>query len=122
MRSYKELEVWKESRQLVKLTYEATATFPKTETYGLVAQIRRAVISVPSNIAEGCGRHHRKESLQFCHISRGSLYELETQILVASDLLYINDVKLKSLEKQLRICLRLLNGFIRFLETQINTK
>ena len=78
---YTELEVWKEARILVNEMYLISKEFPKEELYGLTSQMRRCAISIPSNIAEGCGRHHFKDSLRFFFIARGSLYELETQIL-----------------------------------------
>jgi len=83
--NYIELEVWKEARSLVKTIYEITKSFPTEELYGLTSQIRRCSISIPSNIAEGCGRKTSKESIHFFHIARGSLYELETQMYLALD-------------------------------------
>lgn len=70
---YNDLDVWRESRKLVKQIYDLTKKFPKDEMYGLTSQIRRFAISVPSNIAEGCGRNHSKDSIQFFYISRGVL-------------------------------------------------
>lgn len=78
---YTDLEVWKESRKLANHIYELTKSFPKEELYGITNQIRRCAVSVPSNIAEGCGRQTAKDTIHFLHISRGSLYELETQCL-----------------------------------------
>ena len=83
MTSYKDLEAWKKSMQLVKEIYFLTKTFPKEEIYALTSQIKRAAVSIPSNIAEGSGRHYKKETIQFLHISRGSLYELDTQLNIA---------------------------------------
>ena len=80
MKVYTELEVWKESRILVKDIYSITKSFPKEEIYGLSNQLRRCAVSIPSNIAEGCGRRTSADTIQFLHISRGSLYELETQL------------------------------------------
>ena len=109
---YTELDVWKHSRALASHVYELSAKFPKSEQFGIVSQIRRCVVSVPSNIAEGCGRQHKKETIQFLSIARGSLFELETQLYISKDLSYIT-------EDQLGICLdkienlgKLLNGFI----------
>lgn len=78
MTGYKNLEVWKKSMQLVKEVYTITVVFPKQEAYGLTSQTRRAAVSVPANIAEGCGRLFKKDTRQFLHVARGSLYELET--------------------------------------------
>ena len=86
MKVYTELEVWKESRILVKDIYSITKSFPKEEIYGLSNQLRRCAVSIPSNIAEGCGRRTSADTIQFLHISRGSLYELETQLYIALDL------------------------------------
>ena len=80
MKSYTDLDVWKKSRELVKEIYVLTKAFPKDEMYGLSSQIKRSAVSVPSNIAEGYGRNHTKDTLQFLFIARGSLYELETQL------------------------------------------
>ena len=89
--SYKELLVWQKSMVLVKEIYTLSESFPENEKFGLTSQIRRSVISIPSNIAEGWGRFSRKNYIQFLKVSRGSLFELETQILIAIELKYIND-------------------------------
>jgi four helix bundle protein len=83
MQSYKNLEGWKKSMQLVKEVYLIIKNFPKEELYGLTSQIKRAAVSIPANIAEGVGRNYKKDTIQFLHISRGSLYELETLLSVA---------------------------------------
>lgn len=77
-KTYKDLDVWIKSRAFVKEVHLFTKDFPKDETYGLVSQMRRSAISIPSNIAEGYGRQYKKESIHFFQIARGSLYELET--------------------------------------------
>jgi four helix bundle protein len=71
--NYTDLEVWKEARYLVKVIYEMTRQFPDSEKFGLISQIQRAAISIPSNIAEGCGRDIKKDSIRFFYIARGSL-------------------------------------------------
>jgi four helix bundle protein len=78
MTGYKKLEAWKKSMQLVDEIYKLTRSFPKDEIYGLTSQIKRASVSIPCNIAEGIGRNYKKDTIQFLHISRGSLYEVET--------------------------------------------
>jgi len=78
MKTYKNLDSWKKSMQLVKVIYLTVKDFPKEELYGLTSQIKRAAVSIPANIAEGIGRNYKKDTIQFLHISRGSLYELET--------------------------------------------
>ena len=90
IRNYRDLRVWRRAMELVELVYTATRTWPKEETYGLTGQIRRAAVSVPSNIAEGQGRTSTKEFLQHLSIARGSLFEVETQALVAQRLGYLS--------------------------------
>lgn len=77
---YTDLDVWIESRKLVKMVYDITKTFPKEELYGLVNQMRRSAVSDPLNISEGCSRRTSADTIHFLHIAHGSLYELETQI------------------------------------------
>jgi four helix bundle protein len=89
-RGYKSLDVWKESVELTVFIYRLTACFPKTEDYGLTSQMRRAAVSVPSNIAEGAGRGATKEFIQFLKIANGSLTELDTQLEIAVKLSYIS--------------------------------
>jgi four helix bundle protein len=94
IRDFKDLIVWKKARQLVKAVYVLTRSFPKEEQYGLTAQVRRAVISVPSNIAEGHARQGR-EYAHFLSVARGSLAEVECQLLLAVDLEYLSEEQLK---------------------------
>ena len=89
-RSFKDLIVWQKAYRLVLEIYKITKTLPRHETYGLTQQIRRAAISIPSNIAEGYGRKHKAEYQQFLSIAYASLFELETQYLLSLDLDYIN--------------------------------
>ena len=88
--SFKDLIVWQKAYKLVLAIYEVTKDFPKTEIYGLSQQMRRAAVSIPSNIAEGYGRRNKAEYRQFLSIAYGSLLELETQSLLARDLGYMN--------------------------------
>jgi len=115
---YKNLDVWIEARKLTKIIYDSTQDYPKEEIFGLTNQIRRCAVSVPSNIAEGCGRNTSKETIHFLFIARGSLYELETQIYVSFDLDYINDEKLAAILNQIILCKKLLNGFINYYRTK----
>ena len=85
-RRYQKLLVWQKAMELVTEVYQATAGFPDTERFGLTAQMRRAAVSIPSNIAEGSGRGTDREFIRFLHIARGSLLELETQIMIAARL------------------------------------
>jgi four helix bundle protein len=90
-RAHKKLDVWKESVALAVEIYHLTEAFPKAELYGLTSQMRRAAVSVPSNIAEGAGRSSSKEFLQFLVIARGSLSELDTQLEISRQLSYLSD-------------------------------
>ncbi|MFN0255339.1 four helix bundle protein [Pedobacter ureilyticus] len=113
-KAYIDLEVWKEARALTNQVYVATKSFPKEEVFGLVSQMRRSAVSVPSNIAEGCGRNYPKDSIQFFFIARGSIYELETQLYISFDQHYIDEVTLKSILQKLETTRKLLNGFIKY--------
>ena len=86
MKDFRKLQVWEKAHQLALTLYHVTASFPRDETYGLVSQIRRTASSIPSNIAEGCGREGDAELSRFCTIARGSARELEYHILLARDL------------------------------------
>lgn len=88
-KEYTELEVWIEARKLVNMIYDLSKNFPKEEIFGLTNQMRRCAVSIPSYIAEGLGRKTAKEVIHFLHISRGSLYELETQIYLSKDQNYL---------------------------------
>jgi len=115
LESYKQLEVWKRSIELVKEIYRITDQFPKSELYGLVSQMRRAVVSIPSNIAEGYKRRNLGEYVQFLSIADASAAELETQIIIAKDLYAKIDFgKAESLlleiQKMLKIMIRKLNA------------
>ena len=92
-RSFQDLEIWKRSMKLVEDIYKITKSFPKEEIYGLTSQIRRSAVSIPSNIAEGFARFHKKEYRQFLYTSLGSCAELTTQIIIASRLKYIESNK-----------------------------
>ena len=93
IKSFKDLKIWERSVELVKAIYDLTKTFPKEELYGLTSQIRRAVVSVPSNIAEGFARYHNKEYKQFLYTSLGSCAELSTQLIIAERLNYLDNEK-----------------------------
>ena len=108
--SYKNLEAYKESKTLVKQVYALLKKFPKEEQYALCDQLRRAVISVPSNIAEGSGRYSAKEQLHFIEIAYGSLLEVECQLDIAHDIKYISDDEYSSAENQIGKVASLLSG------------
>lgn len=111
---YTKLDVWLESRKLTNLLYNISKQFPKEKIYGLTNQMRRCAVSIPSNIAEGCGRQTSKDTIHFFHISRGSLYELETQCFLALDQTYINETQFNEVYELIQACKRLLNGFINY--------
>lgn len=90
MRNFRDLEVWQSSVLFVKKIYIITSTFPKEEKYGLVSQINRCAVSIPSNIAEGCSRTSQKDFSRFLQISLGSAFELETQIEIAKEIGFVD--------------------------------
>ena len=114
MMDYTDLDVWKVSRELVKSVYQLTQKFPKEEIYGLTNQLRRCVVSVPSNIAEGVGRQSNKETIHFLYIAKGSLNEVETQLYLAFDLEFISKAELNLILEKLVSSKKLLNGFINY--------
>jgi four helix bundle protein len=110
MEGHRDLVVWKRAMQFVTDVYRVTNTFPREELYGLTNQLRRAAVSVPSNIAEGCGRSSKKEFHQFlCH-ARGSLLEVETQLEIAQNLGYLSDKSVRELLSKTNEIGRMLNG------------
>lgn len=100
---------------LVKEIYLLTKRYPKEEVYSLTSQTKRAAVSVPSNIAEGIGRQYKKDTIQFLHVARGSLYELETHLQIAKMVNIVSEEKLSELQKKIEKSLQLLNGFINYL-------
>lgn len=119
---YTSLEVWIESRKLTNLVYEKTKKFPKEELFGLTNQIRRCSVSIPSNIAEGCGRRTSNDTIQFLHIAKGSLFELETQIYLSLDQNYISELEFNEISNQVLVCKKLINGFINYYKKLNNGK
>lgn len=107
MHRFKDLDIWKKSRSFCSKIYTITSKFSDAEKFGLTNQLRRASISIPSNIAEGSSRHSNKDFARFLQIAIGSAYEIETQLLIASDLKFINqgelDFVLKSLESIIKM-------------------
>jgi len=91
MHQFKELLIWKKSRLFCSKIYSITATFPSEEKFGIINQLRRAAVSIPSNIAEGSSRNSNKDFARFLEIAIGSAYEVETQLLISSDLGFINE-------------------------------
>jgi four helix bundle protein len=110
--SYRDLNVWRQSVDLVEVVYRVTANFPKTEIYGLTSQIRRASVSVPSNIAEGQGRRSPKKFCQFLRHSRGSLMEVETQTILSMRLGFMSFEDGTSILNRASTIGKMLNGLI----------
>ncbi len=116
VRSHRDLIAWQKSVECVVAVYGATKAFPDVEKFGLVSQLRRAAVSVPSNIAEGYGRGTTSDYVRFLRTAHGSIYEIDTQLLIASRLGYLAQDVFASLENQLNECSRILVGLIRALE------
>ncbi len=116
MTNYKTLDAWKLSMDLVKEIYILTNKYPMEEKYSLANQTKRAVVSIPSNIAEGMGRNHKKDTLQFLHISRGSGYEVETLLNVAVVTNIIDEEVYHKLSVKIERNLKMINGLINYLE------
>ena len=118
MKTHKDLEVWKNSIDLVTSVYEITKTFPKYELYGLTSQIRRSAVSIPSNIAEGAGRNHNKEFIQFLYIALGSLAELETQLIISNKIQFLNEEFLNEIINKLNLIRSQIAGLIKYLKSK----
>ena len=122
MYSFETLNAWQEARKLVVSVYQLLDNFPKFEKYALCDQIRRAIVSVPSNLAEGSGRMSLREQIHFIEISYGSLMEAYNQLIIAADLNYIDEQSLESLKAPIDNVARMLNGlrasYVKKLEDQ----
>lgn len=116
MRDYQKLEAWKISMQLANSVYSATKNFPKEELYALTSQMKRAVVSIPANIAEGLGRQYKKDTIQFLYIARGSAYELDTLLNIAVMVEILDKAKLQQLLLLLDDTIKLLNGLINYMQ------
>jgi four helix bundle protein len=116
LRNYKDLQVWQKAYQLCLEIYKTTGEFPKHELYGITAQIRRAAVSIPSNIAEGYGRKTTKEYIQFLYVAYGSICELETQVLLSGDLGYLAPGESEKLQDHIGEVERMLKALINSLE------
>jgi len=119
LQTHKDLKVWQESRNLVKEIYNLTAKFPKDEIYSLTAQIKRSVISIPSNIAEGAARDSNKEYIHFLYISLGSIAELDTQLIIARDLDFISQKDFEEVSSRLDDIAKMLMGLIKYRQTKL---
>lgn len=120
IKEFTDLHAWQECHQLVIMVYIITRSFSKEEVFGLVSQMRRAVISITSNIAEGFGRQGYKEKIQFYYVAHGSLTELKNQIIAAKDIKYLNTDNFNKLMNQINVSHRLLQGLITKSKTFLN--
>jgi len=121
VRSYRDLIAWQRAMELVERVYAMTRRFPDDERYGLASQMRRAAVSIPSNIAEGHGRLHRPDYLRFLSVARGSFMEVETQVEIADRLGYLSTEEMADLAGPLREVGRLLNGLVRSLRLDLGS-
>ena len=111
MNRYKNLEIWRRSVALATQIYSASEVFPDVERYGLTSQIRRCAISVPSNIAEGAGRGSNKEFKRFLNIAYGSLYELETQLIISKNLDYLDESSFEEISEEIQEIQKMIYSF-----------
>lgn len=116
MANFKDLLVWQKTIDFVTEIYKATETFPNNEFYGLISQIRRASVSIPSNIAEGNSRRSKLDYLQFLKISRGSCAEVETQLIISKNLKFLNEEDYLKLNERIIEISKMLNGLINSLQ------
>jgi four helix bundle protein len=118
VKNYKELDVWRKSKKLAVEVYKATEAFPKAEQFGLTIQVRRAAVSVPANIAEGWGRGSTREYIQFLLIARGSLMEIETHLIIATELEYLTMEQLRDFQGQVEGIGQMLNRLVQSLRSR----
>jgi len=116
MKDFRKLFVWEKAHKLTLEIYRVTSSFPREELYGLTSQIRRASVSIPANIAEGCGRDSERELLRFMRIAMGSSSELEYEIILAHDLGYLSDEEFIKVQGDLVEVRKMLNAFIQKLK------
>lgn len=115
MHNFKELKVWQQSRKLVKEIYLLTSSFPADEKLGLISQLRRFSVSIPTNIAEGAGRNTNRDFAQFLNISLGSAFELETLLILSLDLSFISSANLETLSNKISEIQKMIFGLIKTL-------
>jgi four helix bundle protein len=122
MQTHKNLKVWQRSISFVTEIYRVTRDFPREEMYCMVGQLRRAAISIPSNIAEGSARRNTREYIQFLYVSLGSAAEIETQITISINLGYLMQEKSRGIQAELEEIIRMLAGLIKSLSDKITDK
>jgi len=113
IKSFTDLNTWKEGHKLVLMIYKATRTWPADEKFGLINQVQRAAVSITSNIAEGFSRRYGKEKIQFYHIALGSLTEVQNQLLLARGLGYVDQTRFSEAAAQTVVVSKLINGLIK---------
>lgn len=114
--NFKKLKIWLNSMQLCKIVFKITNQFPKSEVYGLYSQINRCAVSVPSNIAEGSSRSSNKDFNRFLEISLGSLFELQTQLILANYKMYVSSEELQEVEIKVEELQKMISGFQKSLQ------
>jgi four helix bundle protein len=119
IRSYKDLIVWQKGIELVTSVYSISKTFPNEEKFGLINQLNRAVVSVPANIAEGWGRESSKNYLQFLRISRGSLMEVETLMIISKNFNYLDNTSFSTISDKIEETGKILQGLIKSIQQKI---
>tara|TARA_R110000772_G_scaffold239999_1_gene352107 strand:+ start:124 stop:483 length:360 start_codon:yes stop_codon:yes gene_type:complete len=119
MRNFRDLEIWKDSIKLVKVVYELTSALPDTEKFGLISQMNRCSVSIPSNIAEGCSKDSQKDFIRFLQISLGSAFELETQLEVCIELDFIAREEVKITIRSLVKLQKQIKSLINYSKTKI---
>lgn len=121
IQSYKDLDAWKLSIRMTRFVYRASEKFPADERFGLTSQIRRASVSVASNIAEGWGRGSTSDYARFLRMARGSLYEVETQCVIARELGFMSEEIYEATDEVVSECGRVLGGLLRSIEKKTNS-
>ena len=119
MHNFKELEIWKLSRSFCSSVYSATDDLPQNEKFGIVNQMRRCAVSIPSNIAEGASRQSNKDFYRFLEIAMGSCYELETQLLISNDLSFLPSGELNKLQQELNRIIMMTSKFMSSLKAKL---
>lgn len=122
MTSYKKLDAWKKAMLLIKEIYAVTKLYPKEELFALTSQTKRAAISIAANIAEGVGRNYKKDTIQFLHVARGSIYEVETLLNIAFMVEIISKEQFNLFESLIDEEIRILNGLIKSYELRTDLK
>ena len=120
IKSFTDLNAWKEGHKLVLMIYKITDDFPDKEKFGLVSQMRRCIVSITSNIAEGFSRRGNKEKIQFYYISLGSVTEIQNQILISRDIKIMKNEDFKKIANQTIIVQKIINGLIRATQNNLN--